>query len=222
MKQDRLLALQNTDVEDIQNFLQTRSSSTIPQPLQTYILQLDTVNRIMHHNRISVRKAIEQLRREWPQLTLAQARGIYYDAIDYFYYDDHASARAWDMVYADALDDLKLLAIAAGKLSTAQRCIELAHKLRTTTREAEDFKWQAPVYMININVKPEDLGYKSQKLADIARRAENKEYISMISSLETTEAEKKRLLADAGIKEAEYVEAIKEDDDDDIDELGEF
>lgn len=218
MKEDRLLALQNTDVDEIQQFLQTRTSATIPQPLQTYILQLDSVNRIMHHNRLSVRAAIEQLRREWPSLTVAQARGIYYDAIDYFYHDDHASARAWDMAYADAFDDLRLLAIAAGKLSTAQRCMELAHKLRTTVREAEDFKWQAPVYMVNINVRPEDLGYKSQKLADIARRAENKEYISMISSLETTEAEKKRLLADAGIREAEYVEALKSEDDDDIDE----
>lgn len=218
MKEDRLLALQKTDVEEIQRFMQTRTSATIPQSMQTYILQLDSVNRIMHHNRLSVRAAIEQLRREWPTLTVAQARSIYYDAIDYFYHDDHASARAWDMAYADAFDDLRLLAIAAGKLSTAQRCMELAHKLRTTVREAEDFKWQAPVYMVNINVKPEDLGYKSQKLADIARRAENKEYISMISSLETTEAEKKRLLADAGIREAEYVEALKTVDDDDIDE----
>ena len=69
MKQDRLLALQQTDTDDIQAFLATRKSSTIPQPLQTYILQLDSVNRLLHYNRIGVRQAIDQLRREWPTLT---------------------------------------------------------------------------------------------------------------------------------------------------------
>lgn len=214
MKQDRLLALQNTDADDIQAFLATRKSARIPQDLQTYILQLDSVNRLLHYHRISVRGAIEQLRKEWPTLTVAQARGIYYDAIDYFYHDDTVSAAAWDRIYADQLDALSLLCIEAGKYSVAERCAEKAHELRTTIREAQDFKWQAPVYYVNINVKPEDLGYKSQKLADIARRYEDQEYAAMISSLETTDAEKERLMRDAGIKTVEYIKEEDPDHDD--------
>lgn len=214
MKQDRLLALQNTDTDDIQAFLATRKSSTIPQPLQTYILQLDSVNRLLHYNRIGVRQAIDQLRREWPTLTVAQARGIYYDAIDYFYHDDDVSAAAWDRIYADQFDALRLLCIEAGKYSVAQKCMEKAHELRTTRREAQDFKWQAPVYYVNINVRPEDLGYKSQKLADIVRRREDQEYVAMINSLETTDAEKERLMRDAGIRTVEYTK--QEDLDNDI------
>lgn len=214
MKQDRLLALQNTDTDDIQAFLATRKSATIPQPLQTYILQMDSVNRLLHYNRIGVRQAIDQLRREWPTLTIAQARSIYYDAIDYFYYDDEVSAAAWDRVYADQYDALRLLCIEAGKYSVAQKCMEKAHELRTTRREAQDFKWQAPVYYVNINVRPEDLGYKSQKLADIARRYEDQEYAAMINSLETTDAEKERLMRDAGIRTVEYTK--QEDLDNDI------
>lgn len=213
MKQDRLLALQNTNTDDIQAFLATRQSATIPQALQDYILQLDTVNRLLHYNRLSVRKGIDQLRKEWPTLTVAQARGIYYDAIDYFYHDDTASAAGWDRIYADQLDDLKLLAIEAGKYNTAMQCMLKAHELRTTVREAQDFKWQAPVYYVNINVRPEDLGYKSQKLADIARRYEDQEYAAMINSLETTDAEKERLLRDAGIKTVEYKKTEDPDDD---------
>lgn len=214
MKQDRLLALQNTDTDDIQAFLATRKSATIPQPLQTYILQMDSVNRLLHYNRIGVRQAIDQLRREWPTLTIAQARSIYYDAIDYFYYDDEVSAAAWDRVYADQYDALRLLCIEAGKYSVAKACMDKAHELRTTCREAQDFKWQAPVYYVNINVRPEDLGYKSQKLADIARRYEDQEYATMINSLETTDAEKERLMRDAGIRTVEYTKQEDLDHDD--------
>ena len=117
----------------------------------------------------------------------------------------------WDKVYADFFDDLSRLSIASGKEATALRAAELAHKLRTTVREAQEYQWRAPVYLININVKPEDLGYESQRLADIARRAEDRKFAEMIGSLETTEAEKARLLADAGIKSVEY-EKVDEDE----------
>lgn len=211
MKEDRLLAVSRLDIEDIQSFLKTRRSAIIPQTLQTYILQLDTVARIIHNNRISVRAAIIQLRREWPDLTVAQARGIYYDGLMYFYHDDQASASMWDQVYADKLDDIALLALKSGKEATALRATEIAHKLRTTVREAQEYQWKGPTYLININVKPEDLGYPTQKLADIARRAEDRKFAEMIGSLETTEAEKARLLADAGIKTVEY-ETVEEDE----------
>ena len=211
MKEDRLLAVSKLDIEDIQSFLQTRKSASIPQSLQTYILQLDSVARIIHSNRISVRAAIIQLRREWPDLTMAQARGIYYDGLMYFYHDDQASAAMWDQVYADKLDDIALLALKSGTESTALRATEIAHKLRTTVREAQEYQWKAPVYLININVKPEDLGFRTQKLADIARRAEDRKFAEMIGSLETTDAEKARLLADAGIRTVEF-EKVEDDE----------
>lgn len=211
MKEDRLLAVSKLDMDEVRSFLQTRKSAVISPNLQTYILQLDTVARILHTNRLSVKAAILQIRREWPELTVAQARGIYYDGLEFFYHDDQASASMWDKVYADFFDDLSRLSIASGKEATALRAAELAHKLRTTVREAQEYQWRAPVYLININVKPEDLGYESQRLADIARRAEDRKFAEMIGSLETTEAEKARLLADAGIKSVEY-EKVDEDE----------
>ena len=211
MKEDRLLAVSKLDMDEVRSFLQTRKSAVISPNLQTYILQLDTVARILHTNRLAVKAAILQIRREWPELTVAQARGIYYDGLEFFYHDDQASASMWDKVYADFFDDLSRLSIASGKEATALRAAELAHKLRTTVREAQEYQWRAPVYLININVKPEDLGYESQRLADIARRAEDRKFAEMIGSLETTEAEKARLLADAGIKSVEY-EKVDEDE----------
>ena len=212
MKNDRLQTLKKYSIEDIQSFLQTRQSSVIASDMQTYILQLDTVARLMHANSLSVRKSIDQLRREWPELTVSQARGIYYDALDYYYFDDSSSAKSWDMVYADQLEDLKTLAIAADKYDVALKCIIKAHELRTTVRESESHNWQAPVFLININVKPEDLGYESKKLAYIARRADDRKYREMIMSLETTDAEKTRLLKEAGIETVDPVEMEVEDE----------
>ncbi len=212
MKNDRLQTLQKYSIEDIQSFLQTRQSSVIASDMQTYILQLDTVARLMHANSLSVRKSIDQLRREWPELTVSQARGIYYDALDYYYFDDSSSAKSWDMVYADQLEDLKTLAIAADKYDVALKCIIKAHELRTIVRESESHNWQAPVFLININVKPEDLGYESKKLADIARRADDRKYREMIMSLETTDAEKTRLLKEAGIETVDPVKMEVEDE----------
>lgn len=196
---DRLQTLQSYSVDDIQSFIQTRHSDIIPEAMQEYILQMDKVSTILKTNRLSVRDAIDALRRCYPTLSFRAARDIYYDALDYFYMDDAVSARSWDLVYAEKMEDLGLLAIKANKLDVAYKCTVKAHELRTKQREARDFTWKAPTYLININVKPEDLGYASQKLADIAKRNEDRKYKEMILGLETTEAEKRRLLSDAGI-----------------------
>lgn len=203
MKDDRLALLESYKADDIQYFLAQRKSDIIPVDMQDYILQLDSMSRLFHYHKHNYSRAVECLRKEWPQLTIAQAREIYRDALEYFYQDDGISARAWDLKYADAYDDLARLAIKADKLATAKAALDKAHELRTKQREQENHQWQPPIYLVNINVRPEDLGYQSQRLMDIAKRAEDAQYKELILGLETTEAEKKRLLADANISDAE-------------------
>lgn len=196
---DRLETLRNFSVEDIQVFLKTRKSEVIPIDMQDYITKMDRCSVIINTQGANMTLATEELRRCFPDLSYTQARRIYYDALEYFHVDEPVSAAAWDAVYADQYDKLQALAIASGKLAVAQKCIEKSHELRTTRRQEQDFKWQPPTFVINIAVKPEDLGYKSRKIMDIARRREDAELRQMIGSLETTPAEKQRLLADAGI-----------------------
>ena len=203
MKEDRLALLESYKADDIQYFLAQRKSDVTPADMQDYILQLDSMSRLFHYHKHNYSRAVECLRKEWPQLTIAQARCIYRDALEYFYQDDGISARAWDLKYADAYDDLARLAIKSDKLATAKAALDKAHELRTKQREQESQKWQPPIYLVNINVRPEDLGYQSQRLMDIAKRAEDAQYKELILGLETTEAEKKRLLADANIPDAE-------------------
>ncbi len=212
MKEDRLALLESYKADDIQYFLAQRKSDVIPVDMQDYILQLDSMSRLFHYHKHNYSRAVECLRKEWPQLTIAQARCIYRDALEYFYQDDCISARAWDLKYADAYDDLARLAIKSDKLATAKAALDKAHELRTKQREQKSHQWQPPIYLVNINVRPEDLGYQSQRLMDIAKRAEDAQYKELILGLETTEAEKKRLLADANIPDADIYESEPADE----------
>ncbi len=199
MTPDRLETLRGYKVEDIQVFLKTQKSEVISVDMQDYIVKMDRCSVIINTQGANMTLATEELLRCFPDLSYTQARRIYYDALEYFHVDEPVSAAAWDAIYADQYDKLQALAIASGKLAVAQKCIEKSHKLRTTRRQEQDFRWQPPTFVINIAVKPEDLGYKSRKIMDIARRREDAELRQMIGSLETTPAEKQRLLADAGI-----------------------
>lgn len=199
MTPDRLETLRGYKVEDIQVFLKTQKSEVISVDMQDYIVKMDRCSVIINTQGANMTLATEELRRCFPDLSYTQARRIYYDALEYFHVDEPVSAAAWDAVYADQYDKLQALAIASGKLAVAQKCIEKSHELRTTRRQEQDFRWQPPIFVINIAVKPEDLGYKSRKIMDIARRREDAELRQMIGSLEITPAEKQRLLADAGI-----------------------
>lgn len=199
MTPDRLETLREYKVEDIQVFLKTQKSEVISVDMQDYIVKMDRCSVIINTQGANMTLATEELRRCFPDLSYTQARRIYYDALEYFHVDEPVSAAAWDAVYADQYDKLQALAIASGKLAVARKCIEKSHELRTTRRQEQDFRWQPPTFVINIAVKPEDLGYKSRKIMDIARRREDAELRQMIGSLETTPAEKQRLLADAGI-----------------------
>lgn len=213
MRPDRLELLASYDADVIQSFLATRKSEVIPPDMRDYILQLNSLAQIFHYHKNSQSRAIEELRKQWPTLTVSQAREIYRDAMEYFYQDAGVSAKAWDNKYADALDDLARAAIAAEKFATAEKAFTKAHELRTKQREQDAFQWHAPVFFININVKPEDLGYASQRLMDIARRHEDDELRKMIKGLETTDAEKIRLMNEAGIQDAQLVEETPEDDE---------
>ena len=173
---------------------------SFPEDIQQYILLLNSASSIIHHVGTNLKKASDALMTEFPKLTRAQARGIYYDALEFFYMDEAVSARAWDMIYADEFERLKGVAIGQEQCMTAFKCLEKAHELRTKRRESMDYNWTPPIFLISTTVKPESLGYKSQKLMEIAKRNEDKEYREMIMSLETTASEKERLLREAGIE----------------------
>ena len=157
---DRLELVRSYPVEDLQAFLESRVSTVIPEAMQQYILQLNSASSIIHHVGTNLKKASDALMTEYPTLTRAQARGIYYDALEFFYMDEAISARAWDMIYADEFERLKGVAIGQEQCMTAYKCLEKAHELRTKRRESMEYDGTTPVFRISTTRKPESLGYK--------------------------------------------------------------
>ena len=66
-------------------------------------------------------------------------------------------------------------------------------------------------FLITPNITAEELGFSKKSLKDIAAKHNEGFYVTLIDSLPVENKEKKRLLRDADIQDAEIVEEIKND-----------
>ncbi len=194
--------------EILQDFRKTGRSLAIPAELQQYILELDAVMQIKETEKFdNLTRIAKELIIRFPHLQLRSARERVYDAYTIFHVNDTVSNETWDNIYADKMEDLAKLCIAKGKEEIAFKAFEKAHEYRTRNENRirpEDLK--APVFIISIHIRPEDLGYEKGNLKEIARKSNEGHYIKLINSLNTEPSEKKRLLNDAGIADAEIIE----------------
>ena len=62
------------------------------------------------------------------------------------------------------------------------------------------------MFLISPNLTPEELGFQKKSIKEIARKNNEGFYINLIDSLPIEKEDKKRLLRDADIQEAEIVE----------------
>jgi hypothetical protein len=74
----------------------------------------------------------------------------------------------------------------------------------------KDSAW-APVFIISPEITPEELGFSKRSLKEIARKSNEGFYINLIESLPIENDEKKRLLSDANIQEAEFTEELNDE-----------
>ena len=140
-------------------------------------------------------------------MSYAQARGIYEDAMNFFFMDNSVTSDAWDNYYADQFDNLARLAIAMDKPDAAIRAFAKAHELRTrSTDRIKPTDWNPPTFIISNTIKPEQLGFKKQNLYDIARREESGYYKKMIEGLPISDKEKERLIMEAEVENTTYEE----------------
>ena len=203
----RLEQLQQLSTEILQEFLRKGTSVGISEDLQKYILQINAVPSIIHHNGSSVTRCIAALRRQFPEMTYSQARGIYEDAMNFFYLDTSVTSDAWDNYYADQFDNLARLAIAMDKPGDAIRAFSKAHKLRTrATDRIKPGDWNPPTFIISDKIRPEQLGFAKQNLYDIARKAESGYYKNLIEGLPISDKEKIRLKVEAEVEDAAFEE----------------
>ncbi|MDD4009531.1 MAG: hypothetical protein PHQ67_06925, partial [Fermentimonas sp.] len=77
---------------------------------------------------------------------------------------------------------------------------------------ARESDW-APVFLISPEITAEQMGFACESLKEIAKKNNEGYYLNLIDSLPIDKKEKKRLLADADISDAEIIEETLTEED---------
>jgi len=211
----QLESLDRLHPDIIASFLTTGKSAGIPADVQVFLKQLQWAAEVYEYER-NISRASRQLRQR-----IAAEQGIaldertckarIYAAINYFNIDNNVSVKVWENNYADKYEDLAKLCILSGDNKTASKCYERALDCRRRAAEiAEADRDLGIVFLISPELRPEDLGYTKASLKEIAAKHNRGFYLNLIDNLPIESQEKKRLLRDADIEEAEYEEINEE------------
>lgn len=194
-------------VKVIQGFLKSGQSAAIPAELQQYIREIGRVSEIWntdHEHNIS--RIARKMQETFPEMAFNTARDRVYDAINYFHLNSTVKAAAWDNYYADRMEDLARLAIAANNYTQAGKFMELAREYRkeasANTINPDEIK--PIIQLVNPSVDAKQLGLKE----DFNLRTLWTDTEKFIDKLPADERAKQQAKQDAalnlGIEDADY------------------
>ena len=135
-----------------------------------------------------------------------------YEAINYFQVDNNVPIKIWENQYANQFENLAKLCALSGDYKTQGKCYERALECRRRASEISEADRDLGVtFIITPSITAEELGFSKKSLKDIAAKHNQGFYVTLIDSLPIEQKEKKRLLRDADIQDAEIVEEIPND-----------
>ncbi len=193
----------------ISTFLTTGKCDGIPTDVQVFLKQIQWAAEIYEYER-NITRASKQLRQRINAQQLINiddrtCKARIYAAINYFNIDNNVSIKIWESNYADKYEDLAKLCAAAGDYKTQGKCYSAALECRRRASQiAEADRDLGIVFLISPELTAEDLGYSKASLKEIAAKHNKGFYLNLIDNLPIEKTEKKRLLRDADIQEAEY------------------
>lgn len=199
----------------ISTFLTTGKCDGIAPDVQIFLKQLQWAAEIYEYER-NITRAAKQLRQRinaQQQINIDErtCKARIYAAINYFSIDNNVSIKVWESNYADKYEDLAKLCAAAEDYKTMGKCYSAALECRRRASEiAEADRDLGIVFLISPELSSEDLGYSKASLKEFAAKHNKGFYLNLIDSLPIEKVEKKRLLRDADIQEAEYEELNEE------------
>lgn len=199
----------------ISAFLTTGKCDGIAPDVQIFLKQLQWAAEIYEYER-NITRAAKQLRQRinaQQQINIDErtCKARIYAAINYFSIDNNVSIKVWESNYADKYEGLAKLCAAAEDYKTMGKCYSAALECRRRASEiAEADRDLGIVFLISPELSSEDLGYSKASLKEIAAKHNKGFYLNLIDSLPIKKVEKKRLLRDADIQEAEYEELNEE------------
>lgn len=212
----KLEVLNKLHPDIISGFLSDGHSEGIPKDVQIFLKQLQWAAEVYEYER-NITRAAKMLRQRinaLQQITIDErtCKARIYAAINYFHLDNNVSIKVWESNYADKYEDLAKLCAIAGDYKTQGKCYQAALECRRRAAEvAEADRDLGIVFLISPELTPEDLGYTNASLKEIAAKHNKGFYLNLIDNLPIERAEKKRLLRDADIQEAEYDELTNEE-----------
>ena len=199
----------------ISGFLASGHSDGIPEEIQLFLKQLQWAAEAYEYER-NIARAAKQLQTrittiQQVYIDVRTCKARIYAAINYFNIDNNVSIKIWESNFADKFEDLAKLCAVRKDYKTQMKCYENARACRQRASEiAEADRDLGVVFLITPNITPEQLGFSTKSLKEIAKKHNDGFYLDLINSLPVEMAEKKRLLRDADIEEAEIIEETGE------------
>jgi len=212
-----------TDLEKVEKihpdliaaYLNNGECDGIPKDIQAFLSQLGWAAEIYEYER-NISRAARTLRKriaatQQISLDVRTCQARIYSAINYFNIDNNVSLQIWESDYANKFEDIAKYSISINDPKTALKAMERARECRNRAAAvAESARDLGIIFLIDPKIRPEDMGYESKSLKEIATKSNEGFYIKLINELKIDSAEKKRLLRDADIQEAEFEEMNEE------------
>lgn len=200
-------------------FLATGKGDGIPRDIQLFLKQIQWAAEIYEFER-NIARAAKKLRlrilaeqgKDGIRIEERTCRARIYEAINYFSVDCNVSIKVWEQNFADKYEDLAKLCLVRKDYKTAKSCYDAAAECRRRASEiAEADRNLGVTFIISPELTPEMLGYEKKSMKAIAAKSNNGFYLKLIEGLPIETTEKKRLLRDADIEEAEIIEELKDE-----------
>lgn len=120
--------------------------------------------------------------------------------------------KVWESNFANKYEDLAKLCALSRDYKSMKACYDSALECRRRSSEiAEADRDLGVIFLISPELTPEELGFTKKNLKEIAAKHNQGFYVTLIDGLPIETKEKKRLMRDADIQDAEIVEEIQND-----------
>ena len=200
----------------ISTFLTNGDCEGIPAEIKTFLQQLQWSAEIFEFER-NITRAAKKLRlrinaEQHIKIEERTCMARIYQAINYFQVDCNVPIKVWESNFANKYEDLARLCAQRRDYKGMKACYDAALECRRRASEvAEADRDLGVTFIFSHTITAEELGFSKKSLKEIAAKHNEGFYITLIDSLPIERKEKKRLLRDSDIQDAEILQELPND-----------
>lgn len=200
----------------ISAFLTGGKGEGIPVDIQLFLKQLQWAAEIYEYER-NITRAARKLRirinaEQGERIEERTCMSRIYQAINYFNVDSNVPIKVWENNFANKYEDLAKICAVQRDYKSQKACYDAALECRRRASEvAEADRGLGVTFILSPEITAEEMGFAKRSLKEIAAKHNRGFYINLIENLPLEKAEKKRLLRDADIEDAEIIQDIDND-----------